>query len=389
LSAPDQDAFRRLGQLLEATFHFEYHRQLEDLKNAYAPFDPDTDTRELAPLAPAERSKRLHDLFGKFTWLLERANYKKLTREEIQAALEGSSDWGINMDVDFDVFDRCDIFVRGDTIGKRSRRRMLNLWRLEQIELPIYQKMVLILKLRKHKRLDKDIDTEDVFLKIFKDIPKMDLEMLLPGARVQMTRLDKGLIIYPLVFGVGLIFYNIVKNIVDNFLREGTSKGVAALATGIGLWGMAAALGGYGYKSYYSYTVKKTNYSLKLTKSLYYQTLDSNAGVLFRLLDEAEEQECREALLGYFFLWRQAGAEGWDSKRLDDYIELYLENNANLKVDFEISDALEKLERLKMVDKVAGGRYRAVPIDKALEALDYAWDNYFKYNTASTSTVAR
>jgi len=53
--------------------------------------------------------------------------------------------------------------------------------------------------------------------------------------------------------------------------------------------------GGYGYKSYHSHTVKKTRYSLQLTKSLYFQTLDSNAGVLFRLLDEAEEQECREA----------------------------------------------------------------------------------------------
>jgi hypothetical protein len=57
---------------------------------------------------------------------------------------------------------------------------------------------------------------------------------------------------------------------------------------------------------------------------------------------------------------------------------MYLEGNANLKVDFEIGDALAKLERLKIVRKT-GNSYHAEPIDKALEMLDSTWDNYFKY----------
>ena len=35
-------------------------------------------------------------------------------------------------------------------------------------------------------------------------------------------------------------------------------------------------------------------YQLNLTQSLYYQNIDNNAGALFRLLNEAEEQEFRE-----------------------------------------------------------------------------------------------
>ena len=58
---------------------------------------------------------------------------------------------------------------------------------------------------------------------------------------------------------------------------------------------------------------------------------------------------------------------------------MYLEGAVNLKVDFEIGDALAKLERLKIVEKV-GDAYRAQPLDKALEMLDWTWDNYFKYN---------
>ena len=50
-----------------------------------------------------------------------------------------------------------------------------------------------------------------------------------------------------------------------------------------------------------------------------------------------------------------------------------------LKVDFEIGDAIAKLERMHIVRK-HGNRYSAVPIEKALEMLDWTWDNYFKYN---------
>ena len=81
-----------------------------------------------------------------------------------------------------------------------------------------------------------------------------------------------------------------------------------------------------------------------------------------------------------FCLWRFAPPQGWTAEQLDDYVELYLEQQANLKVDFEISDALAKLERLRLVEKTEG-LYRARPIHKSLEMLDWTWDNYFKYNS--------
>ena len=150
--------------------------------------------------------------------------------------------------------------------------------------------------------------------------------------------MDQALIIYPLAAGIGLTLYNIGASI-----KESSLAALGSLLT----WGLAGAVGGYGYKSYHSYQVKKQDYSLKLTKSLYYKSLDNNTGVLMRLLDEAEEQECRETILAYFCLWKFAPPEGWTAEQLDDYIELYLEGNANLKVDFEIGDALAKLERLE------------------------------------------
>ncbi len=378
LPAGEREPFRQFCVLASATFHFEYLKQLEELKDAYASFDPDADTRAIKPLEPDERRRRQDELFDKFAALMERANFKHLTTEDIRGALvQVATDLGTVLDVDLGLFERLEVFVRGDVKKKQTRRRWQRLWQKEEVVLPTYQRLVLIAKLRPHRRLDRDVNTEAVYLKVFKDIPKMDQEMLLPGARVRLTRTDLGLIVYPLALGVGLMLYNIGLSI----FQSGLGAGLA----GLGLWSLAGALGGYGYKSYHSYQVKKQSYTLRLTKSLYYKNLDNNTGVLMRVLDEAEEQECRETFLAYFCLWRFAPPQGWTAEQLDDYVELYLEGSANLKVDFEIGDALAKLERLKIVRK-QGGFYQAVPLDKALEMLDWTWDNYFKYNNPEPET---
>jgi hypothetical protein len=375
----EREPFKQFCLLVSSVFHFEYLKQLEELKDAYAPFDPDADTRALHPLSPEERQKCQDGLFDKFTALMERANFKHLTPAEVQQAMNAlSSDIGLNTDVDLGVFERLEVFTRGEVMGKRHKRSWWRLGRKEEVKVPLYQRFVLIVKMRPHRRLDRDIDTNPVYLKIFKNIPKVDLDMMLPGARVRMTKLDRALIAYPLIGGVGVLLFNIFNQV----LHSPGEAGLATLATGLGAlatWGAAGALGGYGYKSYYSYQVKKQAYNFRLTKSLYYLSLDNNMGVLMRVLDEAEEQECRETYLAYFCLLKFAPPQGWTAEQLDDYVELYLERYANLKVDFEIGDALAKLERLKIVEKV-GEAYRARPLDKALEMLDYTWDNYFKYN---------
>ncbi|HEY7158763.1 MAG TPA: DUF3754 domain-containing protein [Gemmataceae bacterium] len=374
----ERETFRQFCVLVSAVFHFEYLKQLEGLKDAYAPFDPDADTKSLQPISAEERSKNEEQLFGKFTALMERANFKRLTREELQRALdEVATVSGVSTHVDLGMFERLELFVRGDVMGRAYRRSWKKLWRKEEIHVPLYQRLVLIVKLRPHKRLDRDVDTSRVYLKIFKDIPKMDHDMLLPGARVRFSKLDRALIIYPLAAGIGLTLYNI---------GAGLFVSSVAAASSLLTWGIAGAIGGYGYKSYHSYQVKKQDYSLRLTKNLYYKSLDNNTGVLMRLLDEAEEQECRETFLAYFCLWKYAPPQGWTAEQLDDYVELYLEGNAGLKVDFEIGDALAKLERLKIVRKV-GDVYHVEPLNKALEMLDWTWDNYFTYNSGAMSVT--
>lgn len=48
LKGSDQLKFRELCRLMQSVFHFEYHRRLEELKNSYAPLNPNRDTRKVA-----------------------------------------------------------------------------------------------------------------------------------------------------------------------------------------------------------------------------------------------------------------------------------------------------------------------------------------------------
>jgi hypothetical protein len=384
---PEQvEDFRQLCRLLTATYHFQYHHKLEELKTAYAPFDPDPDTRPLIKLSAAEKQCRLNTLFSDFAWLMERANFRHLCRGDVEPYLRTASDWGIRMDVDFSCFERLALFARGDVAQQRTRRRLRNLYRVETTTVPVFQRLVLIVKLRPHPRLSKKADTESVYLKIFKDIPKLDLNMLLPGARVRMSYLDRSHISLPLLTGFGLILYKIALPFLALGALLGESFAQSGGSPSLAFWGLATGTLGYGYRSYYGYQQTRQRYRLTLTESLYFQNLDNNAGVLVRLLDEAEEQESREALLAYYFLWRQAGERGWTDAELNGAVEKYLETRAGVKVAFGIGDAIRNLEQLHLVDRV-GDRYRAQPLERALQVLDRTWNDYFRCNNPGQSPL--
>jgi hypothetical protein len=378
--APEQrDGFRTFCHDLVRCFHQQYSSHGDRLKDTYAPFNPDADTQTLQALTPEQRQQRLDQFFDEIGWMMERANFVRLGPKELDEALASASAWGINMEVDLNVFERFAIFARGDIMGKRLRRR----WRLgarpvEQ-EVPIYQRLVLVMKLRPHRRLGPDADTESIHIKVFKDIPKMDLEMLLPGARPRFTRIDQGMITFPLATGMLITMWTFLKPLLVPLLAGYLSRELAeVLGAGeagqrgagyAGAWfGLAVVAFAYTYRSYFNYVHRKTSYSLRLTESLYYQNLVNNAGGLTWLVDEVEEQECREALLAYFVLWRHAGPTGSTPAELDRGIEEYLRQQAGVDTDFEVADALAKVERLGVVEKV-GDRYRARPLEEALARL--------------------
>ncbi len=376
LSAEERDPFRQMCRLLDATLHFEYHSRLEDLKDAYAPFDPDADTKSLTT-TPSDNEQQLDRLFDRFVELLERANFLRLTRAHVTEALTAASDWGLNLAVDFDVFDRLEIFARGDMLGKRTRRTWRTWFQAEEVPVPVYQRLVLILRIREQRELGEFVDTQSVYIKVFKEIPKLDLEMLLPGTRVQLSHFDRGRILLPTLSGIAITVWKLVQGAV--------TLAISGLSSSLAFLGLVGGTVGYGLRSFYGYLQTKQKYQLNLTQSLYFQNLDNNAGALFLLLNEAEEQEFREAALAYFMLLTRTGSDGWTRAQLDDEIENWLRQTAGLEVDFEIGDAIEKLIRFRLVEECSPGKLRGIPLHAALTALDKAWDHAFDYHRAGTT----
>ncbi len=377
LTPEQQKQWRVVSNLLASLFHFDFLRTIDELAEDYSPFDPDRETAVLREVNTMQRSTLLDKLFSTFSTMLDRANYHHVTETELMEALEGRSRWGLSMDVDFSIFDRLAVYVRGKTKGTRIFRNWKRLWKDEEVEIPIFRRMVVMLKLREDSklRIGPEVNSTAVYLKAFKDIPQEDMEMLLPGARLKLSNIDKTKVTFPILTFVILTAWNAVIVPLLKLIGLAFIKGPVG-AGAIGLWGIAAASGTYGYRSYYSYNFTKNQYSLQLTRSLYYQNLDNNAGVLYSLLNEAEHQEWREAILGYFCLWKHAPSEGWTAKQLDDFIEEFLQKQTGQKVDFEIEDALKKLERLGLAT-VCEGKISIVPIEDAIERLHEAWEKEF------------
>jgi hypothetical protein len=369
LPPPQREPFRQFGQLVSAAIHFEYLTKLEELKDAYAPFDPDADTKPCEPLFADERKEREDKVFAAFASLMHCADFNPLDQEEIQRAVQQTpDDWGLNMDLDLNVFERLEVYERGQVVGFQTRRSWRRLWRLEKTKIPLYQRLALILKLKPHHRVDANLDVNLVYFKLFKDVPRADVDMLLPGSRPRIRPLDRAMIAWPLAVGLALLVYHFTQVLPRFELNELVS--LASLS-------LAAAFCGYAYRSFHNYLAKRQTYILQLIRSLYFKALDGNTGVLMRLFDEAEEQQCRETYLAYFCLWRFAPPQGWTPEQLEDYIEMYLEGSAGLKVAFEVGAALIQLEQMHLIQK-DGGVYRPLPLEQAVEKLKSTWDTYFK-----------
>ena len=140
---------------------------------------------------------------------------------------------------------------------------------------------------------------------------------------------------------------------------ELNQTGIMALLAGL------AALAGYIWKQLSNFKNRKLRFMQALTQNLYFKNLDNNAGVFHRLVNDAEEEESKEAVLAYYFLLQ--AQDGLDKRSLDEKIEGWFESAWHCSLDFEIDDALDKLLQLGLVEE-ADGLLHAVPLAEGLPA---------------------
>jgi hypothetical protein len=205
-----------------------------------------------------------------------------------------------------------------------------------------------------------------LYLRMFKDVPHVDMEMHLPeqGTKVRMRWIDRAQIASPLVMGLG----------------TGALKLLAITMSPWALGGLIVAPISAGINSFFGFQRAKQRHLSEMIHRLYYLSLANNACVLNRLIDSAEDEEYKEAALAFFFLWRASSeAKALTVPQLDNRIEKYLLEKTGVAINFEVSDALTKLFRLGLLSRDSRGGLHAVSLDQALRALDREWDDAFKY----------
>ena len=378
--AGQEDDFRQLYYMLSSIFHFEFHQIIESLKDSYAPVDPDTDTRSYNNAQPLSDLNFVELLGG----LLEKANYEQISEVELNQALTEASMFKIRLHVDFDDFSEVLLFCRGVSQREETLTSLFGLIK-KTIRFTNYDRVVLYIRFRDdydgaHASLP-TCKPGATLLKLFQNVPRADLEMLFPNTAVRMRPMDKLLIGVPAVISGGIVLTTklgtslVLLGSLLGFWLGLSSEPVELNKTGIMiLLAGVAALGGYLWKQFNNFKNRKLRFMQALTQNLYFKNLDNNAGVFHRLANDAEEEECKEAVLAYYFLLTSKTA--MTRVELDRAIEHWLREKWQCTVDFEIDDALNKLLALGLVSE-SDEKLRVVSIQDGIKVLDARWDDYF------------
>jgi hypothetical protein len=390
--------FRQVCRMLGAIFHYEYFERLEALRRDYYYFDPALDPRARFDAASLERS--YGQLIDSFTTVLKGANFVEVSREEIERSHREDALVRVSLRTPVEEFREVRFFRRGHHQETLEIPRWFGLPR-RKVDAMVYDDVVLMVAMKseaalgakssKKLRAQRRSRPSSVLIKYFRNIASADLNALFPNVEVVMSGFDKVLLGVPALAGGVPILLNLGSTITVLFLVAGFYLGVSAaveesqLKTALAAVSGLVALGGFMMTQWAKYQRQSLKYQKELTDNVYYRNINNNAGIFDYIIGAAEEQECKEAFLAYYFL--SISPSALTQAELDQRIEKWLKDTFSVDIDFEVHDALGKLDRLELL-KHDGERLTVHPIDLALARLDYKWDNYFQYNIASPPVAA-
>ena len=155
------------------------------------------------------------------------------------------------------------------------------MWKYTKPPPPVqyYKRVVVAIRLKKDQKL---------ILKSFKEIPVGSLEMMLPNGKIKIRTVDK----YVIAATVGVASVGIIAKLVTLMahLSQDVTPAISLIMIIIAVRALTA------YKN------KRTQYLADLSSTLYFKNIANNRGLLALLVDRAEDESFKEALLAYSFL---------------------------------------------------------------------------------------
>ena len=407
LDKKDQRQFQSFAEILNAYVHFKAQNNLELMKQSYAYFNPNNENPVFSKLTNDEERLQASILADTLKRVLLNANYKELSKQDIEKALNQSSLVPVNTKVDLNDYERILLFYRGSNVKQATIKRF---FRKKQISFDNYDYVAVLLEIKSQQYFDVKEKHKDelnfkpgkVYLYLYKNIPHYDLELLFPNVKISMSLRDKLMLIIP---ALGAAIPMLIKILPALGLLVGA---IALVVFGWNLGGkfdvdvsdpkavypllLAAltacvALGGFAARQYIKYKSKRLEFLKKVTDVLFFKSLDVSQGVLNAVVDAAEEEQSKEILLIYYILILEDKA--LSIEEISIKLNAWVKGKFSISTKVNVKPALEQLTNLQaivgsgvtisIVEKNTDDLYRASSIESAKRIIDYIWDHAFQY----------
>ncbi len=381
---------RRFFRYLDYWRQQTYVARLMDLEQAYEAFSPDSDLLITRKFTAGEKATMQHRLVQQITQLMQQANYTRVDPTQVEIIMSKETHYGLDLHVDMTAFEEILIFYRGRTTRTETRRNKKKLYlSKESFELPIFQRLFILFKLKPfdvrvrevmaQKGCDQDdaeklvrklrsvlppqISTDYVYLKLFKNIPQADLEMIFPNTKIKFRMFDKLKLGATSGAGLGAGVF-------------GAAGKIALLSTNpVAAAGAAIGLGGVAFRQVMNFVNQKNKYMVTMAQNLYFHAMADNRGVMTLMAERAAEEDIKEEMLLYSVLAKERVHVG-ELHDVDRGIEQYLRNTFGIDTNFDVHDALERLKADGIVVERPDGYLDALPPRDAAAHIDTLWDKF-------------
>ncbi|XP_057997419.1 uncharacterized protein LOC110648312 isoform X2 [Hevea brasiliensis] len=423
--------FLKFCKRVEYTIRAWYYLQFEDLMQLHSLFDPETGAENLEQqnLSPEEIDVLEQNFLKYLFQVIDKSNFKIANDEEIDVALSGQyllnlpitvddtkldkelltryfakhhhenlPDFadkyiifrrgiGIDQTTDYFILEKVDVLIARfwafllrliglkETLAKRSSGQpkkdvkkineiadkdfeLVERIRLENMEIsnllsktaiqePTFERIIVVYR----KASNKTKKERGIYVKHFQKIPMADMEIVLPEKK------NPGLTPVDWVRFLGSAIVGLVA--VISSLKVPSAD----------LWVIFAVIPTVIYniaKIYITYQQNLATYQKLITQFMYDKQLDSGRGTLLHLCDNVIQQEVKEVIISFFILMIQGKAT---KKELDKRCKKLIKKKFGKSCNFDVDDAVQKLEKLRIIVRDANGQHSCVDIRSANEVI--------------------
>lgn len=394
---------RRFFRYLDYWRHQRHSTSLMSLAEAYEPFSPDSDLFVTRQYTDEERRELQARVVAGVDAVVRQANYTVVPRDKVaDSILSKESHYGLDLKVDFDAFEELLVCYRGESVARAQRRKISRFFRKEEFQVPIFRRLLVLFKLKSVERHVADvrrdlklsqenaeklvrrarnhipdlIRPENIYIKIFKNIPKSDVEMVFPNTEVKFRTKDK---VWLGVTGGGAVGAGVF---------GAAGKLALAFSNPVTAAGAVGGLGMVLFRQIMNVMNQKNRYMQTLAQNLYFHAMADNRGALTKLADRAAEEDFKEEILLYSVLAKERVKRS-ELREVDSAIQDYIEHTFGLQVDFELDDALGRLMEDGIVTEAPDGTLIALPPAAAADHIDSMWDRILDMIPDITQMVGR